>query len=301
MTYRIVHRTSYVYESVVSASYGVVCLLPRDTPAQRVLDVDVAISPEPDSYGERNDFFGNRVANFSVLNAHTELTVTTTSVVDVAARQLPAFATGPTWEAAVALVRDSDDPEVIDARQFLLPSESAPLSDAVRTFASDSFAPGRHLVDVLGDLTARIFSGFEYKFGVTTLTTKPDEVLALGKGVCQDFAHLQIACLRSHGIPARYVSGYLETLPPPGKEKLIGADVSHAWVSAYLPTMGWVDLDPTNNVFVGERHICTAWGRDYADVSPLRGVIFTDAKTNTMTVTVDVTNEPETGRVLRSV
>ena len=292
MTYRVVHRTSYVYESVVSASYGVVYLLPRDTPAQRVLDVHVGIEPQPGSYSERTDFFGNRVANFAVLVDHTELVVTTTSVVDVAARQLPAFGTGLTWEAAAALVGESEDPEVIDARQFLLPSVSAPLTPAVRAFAAESFAPGRHLVDVLGDLTARIFKGFEYKSGVTTLRTLPDEVLALRQGVCQDFAHLQIACLRAFGIPARYVSGYLETLPPLGKEKLVGADVSHAWVSAYLPTMGWVDLDPTNNVFVGERHICTAWGRDYADVSPLRGVIFTDAKTNTMTVSVDVTNLP---------
>ena len=136
MTFRVVHRTSYVYESVVSASYGVVYLLPRETPAQRVLDVHVGIRPEPDSYRERNDFFGNRVANFSVLEPHTELTVTTTSVIDVAARLLPAFGTGPTWETAVALVRDSDDPEAIDARQFLLASESAPPSAAVRAFAA---------------------------------------------------------------------------------------------------------------------------------------------------------------------
>jgi transglutaminase-like putative cysteine protease len=289
MTYRVLHRTSYVYESIVTASYGVVCLLPRDTPAQRVVSYGVTVVPEPDSYGEHTDFFGNRVANFSVLEGHTELVVTTSSVVDVAARQLPAFGTGPTWERAVEIVRTSDDPDMIDARQFLLASPSAPVSDAVRTFAADSFAPDRHLVDVLGDLTARIHDGFAYKTGVTTLETTPDELLALRKGVCQDFAHLQIACLRAFGVPARYVSGYLETLPPPGRPKLVGADVSHAWVSAYLPTMGWVDLDPTNNVFVGERHICTAWGRDYADVSPLRGVIFTEAKSNTMTVSVDVT------------
>ncbi len=292
MTYEVTHRTSYVYESVVSASYGMVYLLPRDTSAQRVLDVRVGITPEPDSYNEWTDFFGNRVANFSVLDAHTELTVTTTSVVDVVVRLLPAFGTGPSWESAVALVRDSDDPDVIDARQFLLESSSAPTSPAVRAFAAESFTANRHLIDVLGDLTARIFQGFEYKAGVTELDTTPDELLQLRRGVCQDFAHLQIACLRSFGIPARYVSGYLETLPPPGKERLIGADVSHAWVSAYLPTLGWVDLDPTNNVFVGERHICTAWGRDYADVSPLRGVIFTEAKTNTMTVSVDVTTVP---------
>ena len=290
MTYRVQHRTSYVYESLVSASYGVVYLLPRDTPAQRVVECHVGVVPEPDSYSEHVDFFGNRVANFTVLEGHTELIVTTTSVVDVIARQLPAFGTGPTWESVAEMVRSSDDPDVIDASQFLLDSPSAPVSDAVRAFASESFEAGRHLVDVLGDLTGRIYRRFQYKSGVTSLRTTPDELLTLGKGVCQDFAHLQIACLRAFGVPARYVSGYLETLPPPGRPKLIGADVSHAWVSAYLPTMGWVDLDPTNNVFVGERHICTAWGRDYADVSPLRGVIFTEAKSNTMTVSVDVTS-----------
>ncbi len=292
MTYEVTHRTSYEYESVVSASYGMVYLLPRDTSAQRVLDVRVDITPEPDSYRERTDFFGNRVANFSVLDAHTELTVTTTSVVDVAVRLLPAFGTGPSWESAAALVWESEDPEVIDTRQFLLESPVVPMSPAVRAFAAESFVAGRHLIDVLGDLMARIFRGFEYKSGVTDLDTTPEDLLGLRRGVCQDFAHFQIACLRSFGIPARYVSGYLETLPPPGKERLIGADVSHAWLSAYLPTLGWVDVDPTNNVFVGERHICTAWGRDYADVSPLRGVIFTEAKTNTMTVSVDVLNLP---------
>jgi transglutaminase-like putative cysteine protease len=289
VTYRVLHRTSYVYESIVTASYGVVCLLPRDTPSQRVVSYNVTVEPEPDSFGEHFDFFGNHVANFSVLDAHTELVVTTSSVVNVAARQLPAFGTGPRWERAVEMVRTSDDVEMIDARQFLLASPSAPVSDAVRAFAAPSFAPGRHLVDVLGDLTARIYGDITYRTGVTTLATLPDDVLQFRQGVCQDFAHLQIACLRAFGIPARYVSGYLETLPPPGLPKLIGADVSHAWVSAYLPTMGWVDLDPTNNVFVGERHICTAWGRDYADVSPLRGVIFTEARNNTMTVNVDVT------------
>ena len=288
MTFRVVHRTSYLYESVVSASYGVVYLLPRDTVSQRVIASEMTITPAPDTYHERIDFYGNRVANFAVLNGHTELTVTTTSTVDVASRQLPAFGTGPSWEEAVELLQGPADRDALEARQFVLRSPSAPVSDAVREFASVSFRPGRPLVDVLGDITARIHDGFEYKTGVTTLESTPDEVLAVRRGVCQDFAHLQIACLRSFGIAARYVSGYLETLPPPGRTKLVGADVSHAWVSAYLPTMGWVELDPTNNLFVGDRHICTAWGRDYADVSPMRGVIFTEAKSNTMTVSVDV-------------
>ena len=292
MAFRVVHRTSYVYESIVSASYGTIYLLPRETPSQRVISAHVDVRPQPDSLSERTDFFGNRVANFSVLTGHTELTVTTTSVVEVTNRQLPAFGTGPTWEDARDLVHGSVDPEMLDARQFVLESASAPTSPAVHAYAALSFTQGRPLVDVLGDLMARIHREFTYKPGATELDTSPDELLTLGAGVCQDFAHLQIACLRSHGIAARYVSGYLETFPPPGREKLRGADVSHAWVSAYLPTMGWVDLDPTNNVFVGERHICTAWGRDYSDVSPLRGVIFTEAKTNTMTVSVDVSAEP---------
>ena len=292
MAYRVIHRTSYAYESVVSASYGTVYLLPRETTSQRVVSAHVDVVPAPDTLSEWTDFFGNRVANFSVLTGHTELTVTTTSVVEVAQRLLPVFGTGPTWEDARDMVRESVEAEMLEARQFLLASPSALTSPLVHEFAAVSFTPGRHLVDVLGDLTGRIHREFTYKPGVTELDTTPDELLALRAGVCQDFAHLQIACLRSHGIAARYVSGYLETIAPPGKEKLRGADVSHAWVSAYLPTMGWVDLDPTNNVFVGDRHVCTAWGRDYADVSPLRGVIFTEAKSNTMTVSVDVTAEP---------
>lgn len=293
MSYRVVHRTSYVYESIVSASYGTVYLLPRETSSQNVVSAHVEVLPAPDSLSEWTDFFGNRVANFSVLTGHTELSVTTTSVVDVTQRFVPAFGTGPTWEDARDLVRQSFELDDLDARQFLLESPSAQTSSAVHDFASVSFTPRRHLIDVLGDLMGRIHSQFTYEPGVTELDTSPDELLALGAGVCQDFAHFLIACLRSHGIAARYVSGYLETIPPPGKMKLRGADVSHAWASAYLPTMGWVDLDPTNNVFVGNRHICTAWGRDYADVSPLRGVIFTEARTNTMTVSVDVAAEPQ--------
>ena len=291
MVYRVVHRTSYSYESTVSASYGVVYLLPRDSDAQRVVSARVDIMPMPDTYGERNDFFGNRVANFAVLQGHTELSVITTSLVDVTGRPMPAFGSGPTWESARSTLADSFEPDVLDARQFVLDSPSVAVSDAVRTFAAPSFQSGRALVDVVGDLTARIHDGFEYKPGATDLATTPDELMALGKGVCQDFAHLQIACLRSFGLAARYVSGYLETVPPPGHSKLQGADVSHAWVSAFIPTVGWVDVDPTNNLFVGDRHICTAWGRDYSDVSPLKGVIFTEAKTNTMTVSVDVTAE----------
>ena len=291
MRYHVTHRTAYAYDSPVSASYGLVCLLPRDSDAQRVVSARADITPNPDTYGERTDFFGNRVANFAVLESHCELSVTTTSTVEVSGRAVPTAGSGPSWDAARDRLHHSLEPGQLDARQFVLDSPAVPISPAVRQFGAPSFSPGRPLVDVLGDLTTRIHQGFEYKPGATDLHTTPDEVLALGQGVCQDFAHLEIACLRSFGIAARYVSGYLETIPPPGKPKLQGADVSHAWVSAFIPTVGWVDVDPTNNLFVGDRHICTAWGRDYADVSPVRGVIFTEAKTNTMTVSVDVVRE----------
>lgn len=289
MKYQIVHRTAYTYGSTVSASYGLVCLLPRDTPAQRVESASVTVIPAPETYQERIDFFGNRLAHFALLQSHVELTVTTTSLVDVTGAAAVAFGIGPSWEEARDQVAGALSGDCLDARQFVLASPGVEPSSVVRDFAAPSFTPGRPLVDVLSDVTGRIYHEFAYRPGVTDLRTTADELIVLRQGVCQDFAHLQIACLRSFGLPARYVSGYLETIAPPGREKLQGADVSHAWVSAYVPTLGWIDVDPTNNVFVGNRHICTAWGRDYFDVSPMRGVIFTEAKTNTMTVNVDVT------------
>jgi transglutaminase-like putative cysteine protease len=232
------------------------------------------------------------VAQFSIVQEHIDLTVTATSVVDVGPRLVPPSGSGPSWEQARDLVASSLEPMELDARSFVLDSPSVPLTDAVRAYASTSFTVGRPLVDVLSDLTLRIHADFEYEPGATDLQTTPDEALLLRKGVCQDFAHLQVACLRSFGIAARYVSGYLETIAPPGQPKLLGADVSHAWVSAFLPSFGWVDVDPTNNLFVGDRHVTTSWGRDYADVSPLKGVIYTEATTNLMTVSVDVTSQP---------
>jgi transglutaminase-like putative cysteine protease len=289
MNLRVVHRTEYAYESSVSASYGQIYLLPRDATGQRVLSTRVDIDPLPDSFGEFKDFFGNQAANFSVLRRHRTLIVSTTSFVDVSERRPPAAGTvSPPWDDVVAALDAAVNAELIDARQFVLASPAVPLSGATEAYARTSFAPGRPMLDALSDLTTRIHSDIKYKPGTTSLSTKPDDVLAERTGVCQDMAHLQVACLRSIGLAARYVSGYLETLPPPGKPKLQGADASHAWVSVYLPPLGWIDVDPTNDCFVGPRHITTAWGRDYSDVSPLKGVIFTEAKRNTMTVSVDV-------------
>jgi transglutaminase-like putative cysteine protease len=292
VTLRVVHRTEYVYESPVSASYGQLYLLPREAEGQEVLTSQLHIEPAPDSYDEFFDFYGNRVANFTVSSSHNTLTVTNTSEVDVSGRIAlsPAQFLQPTWSETADLLRDGSDAAVLDAREFTFASPLVPLSAIVEAYAMVSFWPGRGLMEAVSELTARIHTDIRYHPGATSVSTLPDEVLKLCQGVCQDFAHLEIACLRSMGLAARYVSGYLETVAPPGQVKLQGADASHAWLAVFAPGIGWIDVDPTNNCFVGNRHICTAWGRDYADVSPVKGVIFTNAKSNTMTVSVDVSH-----------
>ena len=289
MTYRVRHRTDYRYESTVSSSYGEMHLIPREVPGQVCQSTVVTIEPTPGDYRERTDFFGNRVAHFAILESHDALTVTVTSTVDVSGRQatLPLLADQP-WETVRDATAHAATAEVIDARQYVLESPSVAISPAVVAWAAPSFPPGRGLLDALADLMARIHRGFEFSPGATSVTTTVDELLEEGAGVCQDFAHLAIAGLRAMGLAARYVSGYLETAPPAGEPRLVGADVSHAWASVFVPGSGWVDLDPTNDQFVGDRYVTVGWGRDYSDVPPLKGVIFTDGNSHELTVTVDV-------------
>jgi transglutaminase-like putative cysteine protease len=287
MTYDVVHSTQYTYESEVSASYGQVHLMPRDLPGQKCTASRMTIDPEPADYRDRIDFFGNRAAYFSIRSPHARLTVTATSRVEVWDRTNPVSA-GPPWEE----VRDrldaaATDPE-LDARQYALDSPLVSLSAAVEQYAAPSFLPSRPILEVATDLCSRIHAGFAYRPGSTSVTTGLDEVIEGAEGVCQDFAQLAIGCFRSHGLPARYVSGYLETRPPPGRPRREGADVSHAWASIFVPDLGWVDIDPTNDQFVRDGYIVTAWGRDYSDVPPLKGVIFTEGTTHELEVTVDV-------------
>jgi transglutaminase-like putative cysteine protease len=288
--YRVTHRTEYRYDAVVSTSFGTAHLLPRELDDQRCAKATVTITPDPAELREHVDYFGNRTLYFSVRHPHTKLVVTSTSEVDVHPRSGDSSLLGEQrWE----LVRDrltrelTDD--AIDARQFVLDSPLIAASDALRAYAAASFPTGRTVTAGVADLVHRIHTDFVYKPGVTSVTTTLDELLVLREGVCQDFAHLAIGCLRSLGLAARYVSGYLETDPPPGRPKLQGADVSHAWVSVFVPGVGWFDVDPTNDRFVTDRYVTTAWGRDYGDVPPLKGVIFTEGKTTDMTVEVDVT------------
>jgi len=284
--YRVTHRTTYRYQKEVSASYGQMHLLPRAGEGQTCQATRVVIDPAPDDLRERLDFYGIRAAFYAIHSEHTSLTVTTTSELSVNRGGLGLFDVQP-WEQ----VRDQTAApgeggwEPID---FLLDSPLVPVEPALADYARPSFPPGRPVLEAVLDLAQRIHADFEYGPGSTSVTTAAGEVLTARKGVCQDFAHLAIGCLRSLGLAARYVSGYLETKPPPGKERLEGADVSHAWAALWVPEGGWVDIDPTNQQFVNDRYVTTAWGRDYADIPPLKGVIFTRGVEHELDVVVDV-------------
>lgn len=300
-TYEITHRTRYTYDEDVTASYGRANLMPRDAPGQWCLSTDLDVTPQPDVVSTSEDFFGNRSAYVEVHTPHTELVVTATSRVRVT-RQAPDLAAfgGWTWERAAQAVVEvgafdtpgpdgtSGDADAVQAREFRLPSGQVTFAAPVRAYAAAVFTPGRPVGEAVLDLVRRIHADFRYKPGVTSVSTTLPEVLAAKAGVCQDFAHLAVACLRTVGLPARYVSGYLETQPPPGRPKLRGADASHAWVGVLLPELGWVDIDPTNDRVVDDSYVVTAWGRDYSDVPPLKGVIFTESARSTLEVAVDV-------------
>ena len=289
MKYRVTHSTAYHYSKNVTLCHNVAHLLPRDTPQQKCSMSELKISPLPVAVNEWSDLFGNRQASFSIQQPHDELIVTAISEVDVMSPGSLLDNAFPTsWEQAVDHLQTSDDPESIDARMYLLESEFIEFSDEVRNYTDGSFSSARPLLETVEDLMHRIYRDFAYVPGFSSIATPLDEVLAHRKGVCQDFAHLAIACLRTRGLAARYVSGYLETIPPKGKQRLVGADASHAWFSVYVPHQGWVDFDPTNAQIPNEQHITVAWGRDYADVAPLKGVIFGGGRDNELDVSVDV-------------
>jgi transglutaminase-like putative cysteine protease len=288
-TYRVTHRTAYEYESDVSSSYGQLHLLPRDLPRQRCRSAEIVVDPMPNVYRERLDYFGNRVGYFEIRQRHVALSVTATSVVEVHERGdgFSLFGNRP-WDDARDAIESNRLPEHLEAAEFRLDSPLVEASLIYREYAQASFPPGRPLLDGVAALSSRIHADFAYTPGSTSVTTPLAEVFEKRLGVCQDFAHLGIACLRSLGLPARYVSGYLETRPAPGCPKLTGVDGSHAWLSVFVPGAGWLDVDPTNDQFVGPSYVVTALGRDYGDVPPLNGVIYTEGKTEGLKVAVDV-------------
>ena len=286
MTYRILHRTAYRYKYPVSVGSQVACLTPRSLPHHVLGAHSLHIDPTPATRSERIDFFGNRLSFFTIQEPHRELVVEARSEVTVEPRPAPPT-DGPAWEECLRTLPADTTAEGLAAYQFCFESPRIRLLPEYAAYARKSFTSGRPMAEALLDLTSRIHREFRFDSKVTNVRTTTEEVFKKKRGVCQDFAHLQIACLRSLGIPARYVSGYLRTYPPPGRPRLIGADASHAWVSAYCPGTGWLDLDPTNDVVPSDGHVTLAWGRDYGDVSPLRGLIL-GGGAHTLKVGVDM-------------
>jgi transglutaminase-like putative cysteine protease len=272
MTYRISHKTTYKYKHPVSFGNHAVYLTPRSEGNHRCVSHDLVVTPEPATTSERTDYFGNRATFFTIQEPHEQLTIEARSMVNIEGdSSWPERS--PAWDDVAHSLRSDTAPASLAALEFSFESPRIRPSAEFAAYATPSFPPGRPLAEALLDLTARIYSEFKFDSKATTVRTPPEEVLQERRGVCQDFAHLQIACLRSLNLPARYVSGYLRTYPPPGRPRLIGADASHAWVSVYCPDAGWLDLDPTNNIVPSQSHVTLAWGRDYGDVSPVRGVI----------------------------
>lgn len=285
-TYEVTHRTTYRYSDDVTSSYGRGFLTPRETGSQRCRSHELVISPDtPDSTTSR-DVFGNLSSYFHVTERHRTLVVTSHSIVEVDPPAPELYGGGSArapWEISRPVGQDG-----ALATEFTLDLASAEITEEVRAYAAPSFTPQRPLIEVLRDLNARIFRDFTYRSGSTTVSTRVSEVLAAREGVCQDFARLAIACLRANGLAASYVSGYLATDPPPGRERMVGVDATHAWASVWTRENQWLGLDPTNDQMVDERYIVVGFGRDYADVPPLRGIIYTDSESSVIDVSVDV-------------
>lgn len=286
MRYRVQHLTRYHYDHEVSVSHHVLRVQPRDLPGQNCHEHQLQVSPPAADRTHYRDGFGNSVAAITLEGPHHQLEFRALTAVEVTPRPSPVNACTPTWDA----IRDlctADHPDSREGGPFRFPSTHVPFSLACAAYAAPDFIPGRPWLDALVGFMDRIHRDFRFDPGATNIATPVETVLRQRRGVCQDFAHLTLSCLRSLGLPARYVSGYLETLPPPGQPRLVGADASHAWISAFCPHIGWIDLDPTNNLLPSHRHITVAWGRDYDDVSPIRGVLV-GAGAHQLHVAVDV-------------
>ncbi len=257
----------------MSVSQHVLHLQPRSFDRQQTLSFNLDIAPTPTTQSVGNDYFENIIHYLSIQEPHSNLVVEASSSIEVFPQPTqPAHESSAPWEH-IAQQLAAGSPEIIQAQQFCFDSPYSHADADVQQFALESFLPGKPILEAAMTLTARIFDDFEYQGGVSDVSTPVKTVLEMRKGVCQDFAHLQIACLRSLGLAARYVSGYLLTHPPEGKEKLVGSDASHAWLSVWAGDLGWVDFDPTNRVVPQDEHITVAWGRDYGDVSPISGFI----------------------------
>ena len=272
--YSVIHQTDYTYQSMVTLSQQYLHLTPRPFQYQQTLAHRIRVEPIPDDWSEGVDYFGNLTQNITLTTPHQVLVVHAESTIDLYDRpSLTQIAGSVAWESLQSEMSQSQGAATLEPFHFLYSSPHILCSYALQQYALQSFTPGRPLLDAAMDLTQRIFDEFEFDSEATDISTTLDEVLSGRRGVCQDFAHLMIGCLRSIGLPARYVSGYILTHPSEGQSRLIGADASHAWVSVFCPGWGWVDFDPTNRSLVQHEHITLGWGRDFSDVTPLRGIV----------------------------
>lgn len=271
--YHVEHQTRYDYTAPVTQSWQLARLTPRRLPWQRLLAHALHVEPNVDERHDAPDNFGNANLHFALHRAHRLLSVRMDCTVEVAARPDPAAAAPTSWETVRNAVLATPTLDGLLPARMREPTRLVPLSPGARAYAAASLRPGRDWLEALRALMQAIHRDFEFEPGTTTVSTQVDDVLEQRRGVCQDFAHLMLSALRSHGLPARYVSGYLLTDPPPGQPRLMGVDATHAWVAAYAPGYGWVEFDPTNNQLADPRYITLAWGADFADVVPLRGVI----------------------------
>ena len=291
MKYKIHHRTVYKYTQTVSISHQLLHMTPRNHGRQICSRAFVQVTPLPAVRSESLDYFQNTVTYATIQEPHKTLEIKALSEVEVEAPPPLQLAITPPWEDVKKLFESISDAATLEAYQFAFASPYVTGIDGARELAEASFTPGRPILEAAMDLTTRIYRDFKYEGGVTDVSTPVADVIAERRGVCQDFAHVQLACLRSLGLPARYVSGYLLTHPPEGQTKMVGADESHAWIAVWCPGLGWVDFDATNNLIPRDEHITLGWGRDYGDVSPINGFMIGGGE-HTVKVSVDVQPVP---------
>ena len=289
MKFQVRHTTRYSYDENVSHSYNIGYFLPRNTERQRVLTSNVTVLPPASGTARRVDIYGNQTFHFNIEQPHKESDITVVSQLEVFDGDDINLQFGNSCAYSRSLLTTFTDEATLAAREFLLDSPKIKTSDELAALAAPFFTDDKPLLAAAMELTTFIYQNFQYDAEFSDVSTPLSDVVEHKRGVCQDFAHLAIAALRALGYPARYVSGYLETLPPPGQKKLVGADATHAWFAIFSPGEGWFEFDPTNNTMAGVQHITTAWGRDYADVPPLKGVVFGGGESSTLDVAVDVT------------
>lgn len=288
MRYQVEHQTIYSYDIPVIQSQQLLHMMPRQTDFQQCVSYTLACDPAPAEQSRRLDFFGNHNDYVTLLAPHQALEVVSRFQVEVLPRPaLHACLPSPAWEQVQTMLQTQAS-QHLTATPFIYPTAKVQSSEVLAAFARSCFSPERPLLEAAMALTQHIFDEFEFDPQATDISTPLETVLQGRRGVCQDFAHLMIGAMRSLGLACRYVSGYILTHPPAGQPRLVGADASHAWVSVYCPVNGWVDFDPTNNCLVQQEHITVAWGRDFSDVSPMRGVVLGGGQQH-LTVNVTVT------------